>query len=277
MNKTPPWQSDYIQANGLRLHYHRTGGHKPALVLAHGFSDNGLCYTALARELEPAYDVILVDARGHGLSDAPESGYGPLEHADDLAGVITGLGLQHPFVMGHSMGAITTLTLAGRYPQLPLAILLEDPPPWWLGASVPLPYNDDWKSFTHNWLDPLRAKPLEEVIAQQRLAAPQWPEADFVPWAESKRQLSLNTIHRPSPGEIDWPALLSRVTCPALLITADPALGAAVTPARAAALQALIPQVRVAHIPNAGHSIRRDQFKAFLDVAGTFLGEQTRP
>lgn len=276
MNTTSPWQSNFIQANGLRLHYHRTGGSKPPLVLAHGFSDNGLCYTAVARELESLYDVIMPDARGHGLSDAPDSGYGPFEHADDHAALIQGLGLPHPFIMGHSMGAMTTLALAGRYPELPLAIILEDPPPWWLGAAFFAPYNDDWRAGTHKWLDPLRAKPVEEVIALQRIAEPHWPEADFVPWAESKYQLNLNTLNRASPLDLDLNPLLRRVTCPVLLITSDPALGSIVTPEHAAALQTLIPHLRVAHIPDAGHSIRRDQFKAFMDVVGTFLGELTR-
>ncbi len=273
---TNNWQSDYIQSNGIRLHYHRTGGSKPPLVLVHGFSDNGLCYTSVARELEADYDVIMADARGHGLSDAPEAGYGPLEHADDLAGLIKSLGLQHPFVMGHSMGAMTTLALAGRYPDLPLAILLEDPPPWWLGAAFPAPYDDNWKAGTHQWLDPLRTKPIEEIVAAQRLATPQWPDAEFIPWAESKHQLSFNVFNRTSPLELDLNPLLRRVTCPVLLITADPALGSIVTPDHVAALQTLIPHLRLVHIPNAGHSIRRDQFKAFMDVIGTFLGELTR-
>ena len=38
--------------------------------------------------------------------------------------------LAHPTILGHSMGAITTLALAGTYPDLPRAILLEAPPAW---------------------------------------------------------------------------------------------------------------------------------------------------
>ncbi len=43
------WQSDFIEANGMRLHYTRTGGDKPPVVLAHGFSDDGLCWTPVSR------------------------------------------------------------------------------------------------------------------------------------------------------------------------------------------------------------------------------------
>ena len=62
----PPagWTDGYVVANGIRIHYWRTGGAKPALVLAHGSSDDGLCWTNLAKELTDQYDVIMFDARG---------------------------------------------------------------------------------------------------------------------------------------------------------------------------------------------------------------------
>jgi N-formylmaleamate deformylase len=124
------WQTGYVDTNGLRLHYTRTGGEKPPLVFAHGVTDAGLCWRPVAEALAAEYDAIMVDARGHGRSDAPERGYGPAEQAVDLAGIITALELERPAVLGHSMGAATALVLAGTYPDLPGAILLEDPPAW---------------------------------------------------------------------------------------------------------------------------------------------------
>ena len=46
------WRSGEVQANGIRVHYHRTRGDKPSLVLNHGSTDNGLCWTRLACALE---------------------------------------------------------------------------------------------------------------------------------------------------------------------------------------------------------------------------------
>ena len=123
------WQDGTIEVDGIRLHYTRTGGNKPPVVLAHGFSDSGLCWTRVAEALEIDYDMIMVDARGHGRSDAPESGYGPVEHAADLHGVISALALQRPAVMGHSMGGATTYALAGLYPDVPGTIIIEDAAP----------------------------------------------------------------------------------------------------------------------------------------------------
>jgi len=86
------WYDGTVEANGIRQHYWRTGdGSQPAIVLCHGVTDNGLCWTPVARALENDYDVIMVDARGHGLSDAPEDGYGTEDRADDVAALVRAL------------------------------------------------------------------------------------------------------------------------------------------------------------------------------------------
>lgn len=265
------WQSAYLEANGLRLHYTRTGGDKPPVVLAHGFSDDGLCWTPVAEQLAAVYDVIMVDARGHGRSEGPEEGYGQVEQAADLAGVITGLGLQRPPVLGHSMGAATALTLAGTYPTLPGAILLEDPPAWWFTDPAAPPPNRGGRF--GEWIVNLKRKTRAEMIADQHAQSPSWSDAELGPWADSKVRLSFYVLNRGNVAPIDWPAMVQQITCPTLLITADPALGAIVTDAGAAALQQLVPQTQVAHIPGAGHSIRREQFDRYMQVIRAFLAE----
>lgn len=266
------WHTGDVRVNGLMIHYTRTGGAKPPLVLAHGFSDDGLCWTPVARALEARFDVIMVDARGHGRSDAPENGYGPLEHASDLADVITALGLDRPPILGHSMGAMTALTLAGTHPDLAGALLLEDPPPWWNSAALSAAAADEdrWAGM-RAWVFQLKRQTRDELIAAQRTAAPTWSDDELGPWADAKHRLSLNVINRSAPTEVDWQTILRRITCPTLLITGDPACGAIVTPENVKTLQQLIPHLRVAHIPGAGHSIRREQFERYLAVVRDFL------
>lgn len=271
------WQSGMIEANGLRLHYTRTGEGtapaKPSVVLAHGFSDDGLCWTPVAEALESDYDVIMVDARGHGRSDAPEQGYGPADHAADLRDVIAGLGLRKPAVLGHSMGGATALALAGMYPDVPGAILIEDAGAFGMGAPARTPADDERRARWNAWVTGLKRKTREELIAAERVTSPRWSDAEFGPWADAKHRLSLNVLNRFDAPPIDWPALLPRITCPALLITADTALGAIITPEAAQELQTLVPGLRVAHIPGAGHSVRRDQFEHFMEVVRPFLAE----
>jgi N-formylmaleamate deformylase len=268
----PNWHAGTVQANGLRLHYTRTGGDKPPLVLAHGFSDDGLCWTPVAEVLAADYDVIMVDARGHGRSDGPEEGYALTEMAADLAGVITELGLERPAILGHSMGGATTFVLAGNYPELPGAILIEDAGMLNL-AAPPTPDGQDRRALMRARIVELKRKSREEMIATARQQSPAWSEAELGPWADAKLRFSFNALNRLGASVVDWQAILSGIRCPALLITADPERGAMVDAEGAAALQALIPQLRVDHIPGAGHNIRREQFDRYLEVVRGFLAE----
>lgn len=82
-----------ITTNGLRLHYYRSGGGARPLVLAHGLTDHGLCWAPIAAQLAADYDIVMYDARGHGRSDQPATGYTYDQLAADLAGLIQALKL----------------------------------------------------------------------------------------------------------------------------------------------------------------------------------------
>jgi pimeloyl-ACP methyl ester carboxylesterase len=264
------WQSNFLESNDIRLHYTRTGGNKPALILLHGFSDDGLCWSPIADALANDYDILMVDARGHGRSDGPTSGYTHDQHAADVAELISGLGLRQPLVMGHSMGAVTTLTLAALHPEMPGAIVLEDPPPFWLPPTNTAEQTNRRKGMG-NWIIDLKRKTREEMIEINRAASPNWPEAERGPWADAKLRMSLHVLNGFGEAGLDLRSVVSHIACPALLITSDVALGGIATPESATDLQALVPQLQMAHITNAGHNIRRDQPEQFLQAVRGFL------
>src|ERR1700730_9201322 len=81
------WTTGSREVNGIDVHYLRTGGHKPPIVLLHGLMTNGACWTPLAQALEKDYDVVMPDARGHGNSGAPDHAY----LYDDLAADVVSL------------------------------------------------------------------------------------------------------------------------------------------------------------------------------------------
>lgn len=268
------WNSDKIATNGIQLYYTRTGGDKPPLVLAHGFSDDGLCWTPVAEALQTDYDVIMVDARGHGRSDAPDGGYHATAMATDLAGVITGLGLNKPVVMGHSMGGSTTMALAGLFPEIPGAIIIED-----AGASnIMADKSPEALARLQQWHDRmvnLQSKTHEELLHHARTETPTWAEPELEPWAHAKLRFNMKALDRRDAVPLDWAQLLGNITCPALLLIADPERGGGVTKERAAEMQQLVPQLQVVHIAEAGHNIRREQFAAYMDAVSNFLA-QTR-
>lgn len=267
------WHADRIKANGIHLYYTRTGGDKPPVVLAHGFSDDGLCWTPVAQKLEAEYDVIMVDARGHGRSDAPEEGYNPTEMAADLAGVITGLGLHKPAVLGHSMGGSATMALAGLYPDLPGAILIEDSGArnYLMGDSTNM--QEQLRKRRERLIE-LQSQSREALMESARINSPAWSEAELGPWADAKLRFNLNALNRTGIGDVNWPQILRNITCPALLLYADAELGGSVTAERAAEMQELVPQLQTVHIPGAGHNIRREQFARYMNAITAFLAQE---
>jgi pimeloyl-ACP methyl ester carboxylesterase len=97
---------------GIEIVYERTGS-GPPLVLVHGITENRHSWDPLVADLSRSFDVVAVDLRGHGGSSvvAPFD-FGTF--ADDLATVVALLHLQHPYLVGHSLGGVVVTALAGR-------------------------------------------------------------------------------------------------------------------------------------------------------------------
>ena len=70
--------------------------------------------------------LVTVDLRGFGASDAPESGYGMDDLADDVLGVADHLGLDRFVLGGHSMGGYVALRVAARYLDRLAGLVLID-------------------------------------------------------------------------------------------------------------------------------------------------------
>src|SRR3546814_121694 len=126
-NSMTRWTTGICQTNGVKIHYARTGGAKPPLVLLHGLTGNGACWTPLARAFEHEYDVLMPDARGHGNSSAPLHGYRYEDHASDVIGLIRALRLDMPILLGHSMGGMTAAVVASKAAKATRGVVLVDP------------------------------------------------------------------------------------------------------------------------------------------------------
>lgn len=275
------WNEGQINANGITIHYYRTGGDKkPPILLLHGITDSGQCWPRVAVDLEGSYDAIMTDARGHGRSGT-STDFSIALLADDAAAVIRALGLEKPYVWGHSMGAITAATFAAMYPDLVRAIILEDPPlrdePLFLTTPDKAMFQtggEQQEQYGWQWLFELRALPREERIARGFALNPNWAKEEIIPWADSKAELNIDILE-PALAAVasaaPWREVISRIECPILLITGDSELHAIVTPEIAQQASHLWKHGEVLHMSGAGHNIHRDCYDETMASVRDFL------
>jgi N-formylmaleamate deformylase len=262
-----------LNIDGVKIHYYRTGGKKPSIVLLHGATDNGLCWTPVAELLAKNYDVIMPDAQGHGLSDRFSKGSTYEKSVEQVAGLCRQLGLQKPIIMGHSMGAGTTVSVAVAYPSLPKAIILEDP--GWRTAEfakseIAREETKQRDAFMRS-LAELGKRPLDEIMTEGIKINPGWSEAELKPWAKSKQQFDPYLFTKPNFDPRSYEELVPQIDCPALLIISDGGIVKKEVAENAARLWKSKKPFKWVLIRGAGHSIRREQFKKYQAVLFDFL------
>lgn len=100
----------------VALHHRRMGRGRPLVVL-HGLFGSADNWNSIGKAWSDSFDVVLVDQRDHGRSPHTDRITYP-GMADDVAALITDLGLREAVVVGHSMGGKTGMVLAQRHPGL---------------------------------------------------------------------------------------------------------------------------------------------------------------
>jgi len=279
----PDWFDGYDNANGLSIHYYRTGGDKPPVVLNHGAMDDSLCWTPVGKELERNFDVIMFDTRGHGLSESGKGDYSPEARAKDLAEAINALGLAKPIVGGHSLGAEVSMRLAALYPDIPGALFLEDPP-------IAMPGEPVFKIESEKQgMDVI--KMLTRIVALVKILPvfsgkilakrlmPDYSDEEILAWIHSKKRVDKDFLDflaaeaDPHAGIFD---AAKRIKVPTLLMYGDREAGAIVSKKVVQELGLLIPGLQAVHFEGANHDIRRSEFDEYINVLKAFLNKTAR-
>jgi len=256
------------RANGINIHYLRTGGFKPSLLLLHGLTGSGACWIPLARTLEGEYDLVMPDARGHGDSSTPLAGYRYEDYANDIVGLIRGLSLA-PILLGHSMGGMTAAMVASQLGTAIRGVILADPT--FLSPQRQREVHESDAIEQHRRLLSLDKA---DVLAQARIRhAHRRPEfVELVTEARLKTRIAaFDVLTPPNP---EYHRLVSTIYVPILLVIGD---NGVVSLETARELQNLNPRLRVEQIRDAGHGIPYDQPDRFEALVRFFLRESGSP
>jgi pimeloyl-ACP methyl ester carboxylesterase len=161
MNEPPAEGVDVAGAGGVRLSVRVHEGPlaaAPGLLLHHGLASSQRIWDLMLPRLTRHFRVVTYDARGHGRSMKPSSGYGFDPIVADARAVIRATGLRRPIVVGHSWGASVALELASRHPQAVGGAVLVDG-----GINTLRGEMDDWTTVKQRLAPPhLAGMPVEE-------------------------------------------------------------------------------------------------------------------
>ena len=233
------------------------------VLLVHGLASNARMWDGVADELaHRGQRSVAVDQRGHGHSDAPDTGYDFATLAADLIAVMDATGLQRPVVAGQSWGAHVVLELAVRHPDRVSGVVCVDGGLGLLRAQLP-----DWATAEVAMTPPdMVGTPIGELEGRIRAWHADWPESGITgtlanfrvrddgtiePWLSRRRHMAIAR----ELWEHEPVALYPRLGMPALLLVAE---GAKADKPRRQAVDAILaaaPGVRVEWFRPGDHDI----------------------
>jgi pimeloyl-ACP methyl ester carboxylesterase len=287
------WSDGYAYVNGIRIHYYhaKPAQGKPAMVMVHGVTDIGLSWTTLTLKLQDSYDIYMLDARGHGLSDPFTSTDNGETLIKDIVDFVHVMKLEKPILMGHSMGAATVMRVGAEYPDLAKAIIMLDPglgnfsrpaggrdsvrnqPP----APRQVSQTTEPDRLTINMFgnpETLVAQnnyKLNDLFVTGRRQFPKWDSLDVYYWAVSKKQYhgaySADTWQA-MRGTMSTENALAKIQVPALILKADAPPEMRKQNEEAAKV---MKNGKLVHIDGAAHNLHHDQLAKTVQVLNEFL------
>lgn len=256
---------------GVTLHVAERAGKLPAVVCFHGIWDEWRYFEPLLESgaLDP-YHAVMVDHRGHGESEKPDTGYGWDDYAADAVALIEAFAFERVILAGHSLGALTVLGAAPELSDQLVALLLEDPPVPMRGGSAEVfrILLDLKQKPEHLVIDELHA--WRPFLTQQQVAESARrliQTADGVLREAAERIESAQSVEIPRPGV--------PIEVPALVIQAGREEERAFGSNGPELLAEVIDDLRIETVPDTGHNVLRDRPGEYARIVRAWLDEFT--
>jgi pimeloyl-ACP methyl ester carboxylesterase len=244
----------------------------PPLLLIHGSGSVWQDWKPVIEYFSDLNHLFAVDLRGFGGSDRTPGAYKFSMFTKDTADLISGVIPEPPVIVGHSFGALITIDLACRCPDLIKAVILEDPP-------VSLHENmEQWKGWNYfeMSLEMIRAKISRKEMITRFIKKLGYSFQEAQRSAKNLEQIDPeifeqalyhNMIHL---GENILSAL-SKIQCPCLFISSNYDLGSLVKPEDLSIVKKSLKKGTMVQIKDVGHGIHIEAPEAFNQVLADFL------
>jgi len=255
-----------LEANGIEINY-TIAGEGPVVTMSHSLACNLSMWDEQVRALRERYRVLRFDTRGHGQTGAPSGPYRLDQLADDLHGLLSGLGIRETHFVGLSMGGMIGQVFALEHPMMVQSLVLCDTTSRYPAAAAPI-WEERIRTVRAQGMDPM----VEATLGR-------WFTAPFRA-RRSDLMERVATMIRQTPPQgyvgcchaiptIDVTERLREIRCPALVIVGEEDPGTPVDMARE--IHAALPGAELAILRSASHLSNLEQPEEFNRVLLGFL------
>jgi len=255
-----------ITANGIDINY-AIEGDGPMVTFSHSLACNLSMWDEQVRALKGRYRILRYDTRGHGQTSAPAGAYSLDQLAEDLKGLLDGLGIRETHFVGLSMGGMIGQVFALRHPAMVQSLVLCDTTSRYAPGAAAV-WAERIKTVGAQGMEPMVAPTLER-----------W----FTPPFRARRRDVMDRVaamirSTPAAGyvgcchalpKINVTERLRDVRCPGLVIVGEDDPGTPVDMARE--IHAALPAADLAVLCRASHLSNVEQPEEFNRAVGSFL------
>jgi pimeloyl-ACP methyl ester carboxylesterase len=270
------------------LNYAEGPRNGPAFVVLHGGAGRWQYSERLLEALAPHWHIYAPDFRGHGKSGRVPGAYHLADYVRDTAAFLAGAVGEPAIVFGHSLGGEVGVMLAAGHPELVRALIVGDAPLSCEQHAAERPAHRAQNELWHR----LAGRPAAEIEpALRAMPVPVPGEPDLKPAQEVLGQASpyfahqSESLHQLDPDMLaavlagphvmlagyDPERLLPAITCPVLLLQADPYHGNALPDAEVALALRLLRRPSHLRLDGLGHPLHAVDPPRVLQAIMPFL------
>ncbi|MFC1997684.1 alpha/beta fold hydrolase [Chloroflexota bacterium] len=261
----------------IELNYAEGGTQgKPVMVFLHGLTGRLQAYTDDFNEYGLDWHLYAPDLRGHGKSGKPEEGYRLPDYAGDVINFLSEVVGEPVVLVGHSLGALVTLTVAHLAPDRVRALIANDPP--LLGDDLRIadyPEARGWFSWVY---ETMKDQPtFEQVLERGEAINPEASQAELQDMAEQVFGVALGTVKialddRQKEG-YDLHAGLRTIDCPAMLLYGDYEDSSVVREKDTAEFRQLVPKAVIHKFEHGTHMLWWEEAETRKKYVREFLSK----
>lgn len=242
----------YFKYQDIKLYYEKYGTEPESLIILPGWGNTRKTWNHIIKQLKPYFTIYILDYPGFGNTEFPNRDLTLYDYTNMIRAWIQSLHLEHPILLGHSMGGRIIIQILGYYKDAYQKVILVD------SAGIK-PKPNKWKTFRYRMRKRLakllppskRANYLESLVQK-------YGSTDYKALPKYMRKTFSNIVN------LDLQYYLDKIDSNVMIIHGEKDW---ITPLEDAyQMQQSIPNSHLKLIAQAGHFPYLEQADAFIQI-----------